>query len=148
MQDMKGQVLWIGVRPERRAPVVSVDTVIADTTSGLAGDHDTQPHRQVTLISREGLDDAARDLGRDSIHPSLARRNIMIGGLDLSLPTGTQVQIGEVILEVTGECHGCKRMDENIGTGGRAALASRAGLTTRIVRGGSIAVGESVRVRS
>ena len=46
-----------------------------------------------------------------------------------------QFRIGEALLEYTGECHPCSRMEENFGPGG---------ITARAVEGGTISVGDAV----
>jgi MOSC domain-containing protein YiiM len=143
---MSAQIEWIGVRPERRASVISVNSVVVDEQDGLTGDHPVMSHRQVTMISKEGLDAAAVQLGRSSIDPALTRRNIVISGLDFNQAPGTRLYLGEVIVEVTGECHPCERMEENLGSGGRAALASRGGLTAKVIKGGPIGVGDPVHI--
>lgn len=143
---MSGTVVWISVRPERKSEVRPVTQVAADVHTGLDGDHDTVPHRQVTLISKEVLDRVADTLGHGSIDPGATRRNIMISGLDLDLPAGTQVQVGTAILEITGPCHPCIRMDENLGSGGRMAMAGAGGLTARVLRSGQISIGDAVAI--
>ncbi len=66
---MAGKIEWIGVRPERRAEVVAVDRAEIDLENGIEGDHVTQPHRQVTIISKEQMEQVAARLGKDSVDP-------------------------------------------------------------------------------
>ena len=57
-----GTVEWIGLRPERRGPLQSVQEAEAVSGSGLAGDHfhgQGDGKRQVTLIQGEHLDAVA-----------------------------------------------------------------------------------------
>lgn len=143
---MNGVVKWIGVRPMRKAPVEMQTSVFADIASGLSGDHDTQPHRQVTLISAEALEKTARLLSVPVVDPAKTRRNILIAGIDFDIAPGTQMILGEAIVEITGPCLPCSRMDENLGEGGRAAMADAGGLTARIVKSGRISTGDSVEI--
>jgi len=145
---MSGIVTWIGIRPARKAPVQEVEYVFADSETGLTGDHDAQPHRQVTLIFHQNLQDAAVILDREEIKPSDTRRNILISGVPGDLNDGTQLEVGEARLEITGPCLPCSRMDETIGDGGRSAMANAraGGLTAKIVHSGKIGVGDSVSV--
>lgn len=145
---MNGTVIWIGIRPERKAPVQEVDHVYADSTTGLSGDHDAKPERQVTLISREALEVVAQHLGKPSVDPAATRRNLLISGMDFDLDRGTRVEVGDALLEVTGPCLPCDRMEENLGAGGRVAMAEAAagGLTARIIRSGNITQGDPVQV--
>jgi MOSC domain-containing protein YiiM len=55
------------------------------------------------------------------------------------------LRIGEIILEITGECDPCSRMEE-ISPGLRAALTPgwRGGRLARVIHGGHIAVGDAI----
>ncbi len=141
---MSAIVKWIGVRPERKAPLESKTSVYADLVEGLTGDHATRPHRQVTLISQEALEGVASMLGQPVVDPANTRRNILISGLDFNLKDGTQLRIGDAVIELTGPCLPCERMDETLGDGGRHAMANAGGLTARILASGAISVGDLV----
>jgi MOSC domain-containing protein YiiM len=142
---MNAKVVWIGIRPERKAAVEPQSSVYADNEhGGLTGDHNTRPNRQVTLISKEMLDKVAQRLNIPYADPALTRRNILISGLNFDLKEGTIVQVGNAVLEVTGPCLPCERMEENFGSGGRVAMADAGGLTARILVSGSISVGDVV----
>jgi len=141
---MNGIVKWIGIRPERKTQVTAIEKVFADKISGLSGDHDTKPHRQITLISYEALLGVAKTLGKDSVDPALTRRNILISGLDINMKAGTKVKVGEALIEVTGPCLPCSRMDENLGPGGRDAMAEAGGFTGKILESGQISIGDVV----
>lgn len=145
---MTGRITWIGVRPQRKGPVTSIESVEANIATGLTGDHATKEHRQVTLISVEALDEVARDLGQDSVDPAQTRRNIVISGLDFTRLENTVLDIGEARIEITGICHPCRLMNQNIGDGARQAMKGyRGGYTARILRTGKISVGDRVVVR-
>ena len=143
---MSGKIEWIGVRPERRGDVISVSSVTIDEANGLSGDHPTKPHRQVTIISKEQLDEVARRLGKEHVETSATRRNILISGLDFDTVDKQRIQLGSAIIEVTGYCHPCSRMDENLGEGGRLAMARLAGYLAKVIRSGEVAVGDPVSV--
>jgi MOSC domain-containing protein YiiM len=143
-----GWVKWIGVRPERRGPLSPLDEVLAVAGAGLAGDHyrSSGGKRQLTLIREEDLAAAAAELGRASVDPLLTRRNLVVQGLPPGLSNGTILQLGEILLEISGPCHPCSRMEENLGPGGLKALAGRGGLTARILHGGRIRIGDPMRL--
>ena len=144
---MQGKLEFIGIRPERKAEVMSVERVAVSIETGLEGDHYSKEggKRQVTLIGKEGLEETARILETATVHPAKTRRNLLISGLDLREMLEGKIQIGEdVVLEVTGKCFPCARMDQNLGAGGLKALGSRAGVTARVVSGGEIKVGDVV----
>ncbi len=142
-----GRVMWIGLRPARREPMVSLAVAAVDPVQGLIGDHyssRTGGKRQVTLIQSEHLAAIARYLGRDDVAPALLRRNIVVAGINLLGLMERQVRIGGAILTVTGACHPCSRMEEILGVGGYIAVRGHGGVTARVVQGGQIRVGDTV----
>lgn len=146
-----GRLEWIGLRPARREALLSVPEATVETDRHLAGDH-ARPKpggkRQITLIQHEHLAAVAGFLGFDTpVDPGRLRRNLVVSGLNLLALKNQQVRIGdEVVLEVTGECHPCSRMEEELGPGGYNAMRGHGGITARIVQGGQIRVGDTVRM--
>ena len=142
-----GEVTWIGLRPERRATLTSVQEAEISTESGLIGDHFKgvrSTKRQVTLIQAENLDAVGSMLCQGSVDPGLTRRNIVVRGINLLAMKDKQFQIGEVVLEMTGLCHPCSRMEENLGPGGYNAMRGHGGITARVIKGGKVKVGDGV----
>jgi MOSC domain-containing protein YiiM len=141
-----GKVEWIGIRPQKRAELDSVKNVQVDLEEGLSGDHYAKAagKRQVTLIQAEHLEAVSKILNKDGIDPRLTRRNIVVSGLNLLALNDNQFQIGEVVLEMTGFCYPCSRMEENLGPGGYNAMRGHGGITAKVVQGGTIQVGDPV----
>jgi MOSC domain-containing protein YiiM len=140
-----GRVAWIGVRPARRAGVTAVDAVDAIAGQGLAGDHYAHDgNRQVTLIQAEHLAAVAAFVGRPTLDAALVRRNIVVAALNLLALKGRQFRVGGALLEATGPCEPCSRMEEALGPGGYNAMRGHGGITARIVTGGLIRVGDAV----
>jgi MOSC domain-containing protein YiiM len=145
-----GQVVWIGVRPERRMPVKSLTEVEAIQDKGLAGDHyrgTATSNRHVTLIQAEHLMAVASFMNLPELNPSLVRRNIVVKGINLLALKDKQFYIGEALLEMTGLCHPCSQMEEILGEGGYNAMRGHGGITARILNGGKIRVGDEVYVK-
>jgi len=143
-----GCVCWIGLRPARREPLLAQSVAVLDPASGLVGDHYSSriSHaRQVTLIGHEDLAAIASFLGRDEVGPALLRRNILVSGINLLALKGRQIGLGAALLEVTGECQPCSRMEEILGPGGYNAVRGHGGITARVVAGGTVRVGDIVR---
>ena len=146
-----GRLEWIGLRPLRRAALQSVAEAEVKTDAFLVGDH-ARPKpggkRQITLIQHEHLAAVAGFLGLpEAVEPGRLRRNLVVSGLNLLALKNRRVQLGEeVILEITGECHPCSRMEEELGPGGYNAMRGHGGLTAHIERGGRLRVGDAVRV--
>jgi len=143
-----GEVKWIGVRPERRAPVKARERVDADTAQGLVGDRyaGSGGKRQVTLIQWEHLAVIAGVLGLETVDPALLRRNVAVSGINLLALKGKRFEIGGAVLEHTGACDPCSFMEETFGPGGYNAVRGHGGITARVVRSGPIALGDPVRV--
>ena len=141
-----GDVVFVSVRPERAKPPISLVAVEAMANIGLKGDHYSSKggKRQVTLIQSEYLDAVASMLGRETLDPTLLRRNIVVKGINLHSLKGKQFKVGEAILEYTGECHPCSRMEENLGIGGYSAMRGHGGITAKIISSGIISCGDSL----
>lgn len=144
-----GKIEWIGIRKERRAELTEVETAIITEEEGLIADHYTKKKgkRQVTLIQAEHLQAVAGMLQQDTpISPFLTRRNIVVSGLNLNALKNQQFAIGDdIILEGTGYCHPCSRMEENLGAGGYNAMRGHGGITAKVIQGGTIHKGATIR---
>ncbi|GAB4021972.1 MOSC domain-containing protein [Spirosoma migulaei] len=143
-----GRIEWIGIRPERRVPVQVVEAITISTNKGIMGDHYSgrSGNRHVTLIQAEHLPVVAALTGHDVLDPALVRRNIVVSGLNLLALKDHQIQIGETVLEITGQCHPCSKMETALGPGGYNAMRGHGGMTAKVIRGGAIRVGDKVLV--
>jgi MOSC domain-containing protein YiiM len=142
-----GKVLWIGVRPKTRQQMEVLEETFANI-GGLTGDRSNKGNpdnkRQVTLIQHEHLQAVASFLGIGTIDPNLIRRNIVVKGINLNALKGKQFKIGEAILEMTGFCYPCSRMEENLGKGGFNAMRGHGGITCKIIQEGKIRLDDEV----
>lgn len=142
-----GVVEWIGVRPGRGEPMRKQAALGAYPRGGLAGDrYDGESgKRQVTLIQAEHLEAIASFLGLPApIDPSLVRRNIVVRGINLLTLKGRRFQVGRAVLEHTGPCHPCSKMEAALGRGGYNAMRQHGGITARVVTGGMIKRGDTI----
>jgi MOSC domain-containing protein YiiM len=139
----------IFLSPARQAPLLRPAEAEAIEAHGLRGDHRAAGRpgrkRQVTLIQREDLAVIAALMGREGVDPALLRRNLVVSGLPLAAIGKGRVQIGEVLLELTGPCDPCHRVEAALGPGGEAAAWGHCGFTARVLRGGALRVGEAAR---
>ena len=145
----QGRVEWIGVRPAHRAPVELRDSVEAHAGIGLAGDRQRSGgRRQVTLLQAEHLDVLASLLGTGGlpVDPARLRRNLVVRGLNLLALRQARFRVGGALLEGTGSCDPCSRMEETLGPGGFNAMRGHGGITARVLEPGIIALGDAVRL--
>jgi MOSC domain-containing protein YiiM len=143
-----GKVEWIGIRAERRAPLASVTQTEAIAGYGLAGDHyasKSDGKRQVTLIQAEHLEAVAKILGKSEVRAEWVRRNLLVSGINLYALRDRKFRIGAILLEGSGPCDPCSRMEEVLGIGGYNAMRGHGGITARILEGGVFRVGESLQ---
>lgn len=145
-----GRLEWIGLRPERMAPLLSATEAILVAGRGIQGDHKVTGRvgakRQVTLIQHEHLVAVAGMLHREDVTPDLVRRNLVVSGINLLALKGKRFQLGEVLLEYSGPCEPCSRMEYNLGPGGFNAMRGHGGITAKVVEGGTIRIGDTVRM--
>ena len=142
-----GKLSWIGLRPSREMPMLAPNSATLISGRGVKGDHyDTRQNgpRQVTLIAIEDMAAMASFLGKEDIAPELLRRNFVTKGINLIALKGRRFRIGPTLLEGSGECVPCSRMDANLGPGGFNAVRGRGGITARVIEGGEVHVGNVI----
>lgn len=142
---LPGRIIWIGLRPARRAVMTVADLAMLDEGQGLIGDHyssRTGGARHVTLIQQEHLAAIASHLGLTTVAPDLLRRNIVVAGINLLALKNHRFSLGGAVLAWTGECHPCSRMEEAFGPGGYNAVRGHGGITARVIESGTIVIGD------
>lgn len=120
----------------------AVSTATLITGVGLDGDKHAvgASDRQVLLADKETLDAVG-------VLPGTIKENLTVEGVNvMQLPVGSRVRLGQIaVLEITKVCEPCFRMDE-IRDGLRQELEGRRGMVSRVVRGGTISVGDSITI--
>jgi MOSC domain-containing protein YiiM len=139
-----GRIIWIGVRPGRRAEMRPVEAAEIGP-EGLAGDHARPGRRAVTLVQAEHLAAVGAFLGRGPVPAEVLRRNLVVGGVNLAALNGWRVAVGSAVLRITGICAPCSRMEAALGPGGYNAVRGHGGWCAEIVAAGRIERGDAVR---
>ncbi|MDE2176996.1 MAG: MOSC domain-containing protein [Xanthomonadaceae bacterium] len=141
-----GTLRWIGLRPASGVRMSAVASVEARAGAGLAGDrHHGSGRRQVTLIQAEHLPAIAALTGHAAVDPAWLRRNLLVAGINVQALVTAHFRIGDVLLQGSGPCEPCARMEQALGAGGCAAMTGHGGITARILEGGMLHVGDPVR---
>ncbi len=142
-----GTLEWIGLRPAHRAAVQAMDSARAEIGRGLIGDRYAESpgtKRQVTLIQAEHLPVIAALTGHARIPPEWLRRNLVVSGTNLLALKDQKFRIGAILLEGTGLCQPCSRMEEVLGPGGYNAMRGHGGITARVITNGELKVGNTL----
>jgi MOSC domain-containing protein YiiM len=151
---MTGRLAGIARHDRPKGPMETLAHVAVTAAEGVRGDYRgaraaAKPgrKRQVSLIEAECVTTAMAEAGA-RLDWSDCRRNLLVEGVRLPRAEGTRVQVGSsLVLEITGECDPCERMDA-LHDGLRAAMEPdwRGGFCGRVVSDGDIAVGDEIRV--
>lgn len=142
---MPAEVVSIHYVRSDGARAIKADAVEVRANHGIPEDYRSgqNPRRQLTLIEEEALEEVARLLGRP-VPEGGSRRQVVVRGIDLNKMIGHRIRLGEIVLSVERYCAPCERMNQELGPGGRDALRWKAGVTARVVSGGTLRVGDPV----
>lgn len=158
----EGVVELIARRPETDQREI-LDNAQFDETEGLVGDNwimrgsgktadgSAHPEMQVNIMNSRVIDLVARSRERWA----LAGDQLFV---DLNLkeenvPAGTQLKLGEVVLEVTPMPHlGCHKFTDRFGidamefvNSARGRALHLRGVNARVIKGGTVATGDVIR---
>jgi MOSC domain-containing protein YiiM len=148
----EGRLVAICLTPRSGGPMVRLDTVEAVAGRGLRGDRYFHPEgdpkaptpgEEATLIELEAVEHLQYVLQRP-LDPSLPRRNLVTQGVSLNDLVGRVFVVGEVWLEGVEPCDPCSHLESLTYPGVLRALVGRGGLRARIVRGGTLRVGDPI----
>jgi len=154
-----GQIALIVCRPSEGQRKV-LDSANLDTKEGLTGDNwlsrghkkgPANPEMQINIMNARTISVIAGD----KTHWPLAGDQFFVD-FDLSkenLPPGTQLRIGEAIIEVTAEPHlGCKKFSERFGKDAVMFVNSDAGkalnlrgINAKVIVAGTVNTGDAIQ---
>jgi len=144
-----GKIEWLGLRTPKSRDILKVDAAELLLDHGLVGDKAGQKSggkRQVTLIQAEYFPVMESLLNINKISPEILRRNIVVSGLNLSALLRHSLKINDAVLEITGNCAPCKKMEQELGFGAFNAMRNHGGVNAMVRKGGVIRVGDEVEV--
>ena len=140
-----GTVIAVCVSKEKGTQKENVGTATFIGDWGIQGDaHAGKWHRQVSLLSHEKIE-AFRARGAQ-VSDGAFGENLVVSGIDFrALPLGTKFQCNDVVLELTQigkECHNGCEIYKIMGD----CIMPREGVFTRVLHGGTISVGDTLRI--
>jgi MOSC domain-containing protein YiiM len=164
----RGTVLSVCIRAEAGLPKSQVDDIELIESYGINGDYHTRKfmrqrdlenkepnkpnNRQVLLVDTSIF--SAIEAQGIQLDPGMLGENIIVDGISLmELPSGTRLEIGESILELTEVRRPCSQLNEihpNLLQAVTNKVAGKvrfnAGMMARIIKGGLVKPGDLVSV--
>lgn len=140
------KVISINISKEKGVVKTPIEKGFFKKDFGLEGDaHGGNWHRQVSLLAEESID-KMKELGIIGLTPGIFAENITTKGIILyTLPIGTKLKIGEVVMEVTQigkECHSGCQISKITGK----CIMPKEGIFARILEEGYIQAGDEVKI--
>jgi MOSC domain-containing protein YiiM len=144
---MSGSLVSVCLSQEKGTRKTSFPGATLRANYGIVGDaHAGNWHRQVSLLGIESIK-KMRQLGLNIDHGDFAE-NLTTEGIDLlALPIGTQLKVGQTILEITQIGKTCHNRCEIFNQAGDCIMP-REGIFARVIKGGDVKVGDSITVVS
>jgi MOSC domain-containing protein YiiM len=151
-----GVVRHLHITPRAFLPMRAMPALRLIEGKGIEGDrymigreegfysHKPEVGRQVTLFEFETLVALKRDANIE-LGPEEHRRNVTVEGVPLTHLVGRQFWLGETLLEATRLSIPCRHIEEITGKPIFDPLINRSGLNCRILKGGTVRVGDAVR---
>ena len=152
--EWSGVVRFLHITPRASLPMRPMTEVTLVPGKGIDGDRYMTGQgfysnleaddAQLTLFELETLVALKRDAGID-FGPEEHRRNVTVEGVPLNHLVGRQFWLGETLLEGTRPVVPCRHIEKITGKSISRYLINRSGLYCRIIKGGTVRVGDLVR---
>ena len=147
MSTYTGKVLGMQRKEKVRGELESIERANVTVDKGIEGDVRGQmKNAQITLVSKEAWAAAMADLQPTrEVSWTDRRANIFVDGMEFNETTGARITLGDVELEVMSETDPCEMMNAAYPGLKDALLANwRGGCRTRVVKGGTIKLGDTI----
>ena len=140
------QVVSVNISEEKGTVKREVPEIRLKLRHGIVGDaHAGDWHRQISLLAEESVDKMRALLPQ--LPPGAFAENIDTRGIELKrLPVGTQLRLGEAVVEVTQigkECHNDCAIKKAVG---RCVMPTE-GIFAVVIREGTVRPGDEIRVK-
>lgn len=139
---MTGKIVNLHLKVKHGEPMQQAKSLEAEAGMGIRGDVSYgRAKRQVLFIELETLDEFG-------LVPGQIRENVTVSGLKLAgLAPGNQLQVGQALFEVVGDCTPCQQI-EDIRPGLQEEMNGRRGTLCRVMYGGPLREGDEVALVS
>jgi len=147
---MTMRIAGIAIRRAPKAEPEQLERSVVTVAKGLDGNfrgiEKSRRRRQVTLVHADDWAAACTEAGV-VLEWAQRRCDLLVEGGALPREIGALLRIGTCLVEITGECDPCVRMDA-LHPGLQDALtpAWRGGRLARVVEEGEVAIGDAVEV--
>ncbi len=132
-------------QPAGEHPTHEVATIKCRAGWGIEGDrfYGYRPDYkgQITFFAAEVFEALQAAFGRPELSAGVLRRNVLIGGADLTALIGARFSIGGMEFEGTGEARPCHWMNHAVAPGAEDWLKGRGGLRARVLGDGALQTG-------
>ena len=140
------KVLSINISEKKGTPKTKINPGVLIEDFGFEGDaHAGKWHRQVSLLAKESIE-KSKGLPSDGLCHGVFAENITTEGIELyTIPVGTQLKVGECILEISQigkECHEGCAIQKLVGK----CVMPREGIFARVIKGGKVYEGDEIEV--
>ena len=134
------ELVGIWRSPKRRELMESLESARVFVNEGVEGcAHRRSGKRNVLFVALE-------DLEALDVPPGAVKENFTVHGADvMRWPIGQRLEIGDAEFEISMVCDPCENM-EKIRPGLQAELEGRRGMLARVIRTGSVSVGDEIRL--
>ena len=141
-----GTVTAVNISKEKGTQKQNVHSALVIDDYGIQEDaHAGKWHRQISLLSYERIEEFKKK-GAPVVDGSFGENLIVKGLPDLkTLPVGTKLVCGDVVLEVTQigkQCHNGCEIFKIMGD----CIMPREGIFARVLHGGTISEGDEIRL--
>lgn len=137
-------VVAINISEKKGVPKRTIESGELIENFGLKGDaHSGNWHRQLSLLGIESIN-KMKELGVKGLCTGKFAENITTEGIELySLPVGSFITIGDILLEVTQigkECHQKCAIYHQVGN----CIMPKEGIFARVIKGGIVKTGDII----